>query len=70
MGDKVMNSDYESEELHSLDESSFDSAHDDDDHRTAVKIDNSVRKIILVCLLETCFGKLSKQHISKSMRRQ
>ena len=50
MGDKVMNSDYESEELHSLDESSFNSAHgddeSDDDHPTAAKIDNSVRRII------------------------
>ena len=49
MGAGVMNSDYESEELHSLDESSFDSAHgeddSDDDHPTTAEVDNSVKRM-------------------------
>ena len=60
MGARVMNSDYESEELHSLDESSFDSAHDDDDHRTAVEIDNSVRKNHPSVLIRDLFWKAVK----------
>ena len=43
-----MNSDYESEELHSLDESSSDTAQgeddNDDDHPTTDEVDNSVKR--------------------------
>ena len=60
MGARVMNSDYESGELHSLDESSFDSAHDDDDHRTAVEIDNFVRKNHPSVLIRDLFWKAVK----------